>query len=67
MLPSGNVRIRRVRRNLFEELNDQEFMALTRFTKDCARRLAERLYAHLRSEERGEPVSPADQVICHVF
>ena len=63
MLPEEEERVRRVRRNLFEELSEKEFVALTRFTKEGVRTLKERLDVHPRSENgRGQPVSPADQV-----
>ena len=67
MLANGEWRWRRVRRDLFETLSEKEFIALTRFTKDGVKRLAERLNAHLRTDNnRGHPVPPADQV-CDLY
>ena len=63
MLPDGQRRFRRTRRNLFDSLSEKEFVALTRFTKDGVLRLTERLGAHLTTDSnRGQPVNPADQV-----
>ena len=50
MVPDGLVQFRRLRRNLFDELTDMKFVALTR------------LEEHLRLGPRNNAVSPSDQV-----
>ena len=47
MLAPAEERIPYVRRNLLEEMNDADFFAFTRFTKDGVRRLAGLLDARL--------------------
>ena len=54
----------RARRNLFDELTNEEFFSTTRFTKEGARRLTNLLEPHLSSEtQRGKPLSPLEQVM----
>ena len=57
-------RRRRDRRDFFEELSNEEFFSTTRFTKEGAVILSERLQGRLQGEsQRGHPLTPLAQVI----
>ena len=57
-------RSRRDRRDFFEELSNEEFFSTTRFTKEGAVILSERLQGRLQGEsQRGHPLTPLAQVI----
>ena len=55
-------RRRRVCRDFLEELSNEDFFSITRFTKDGATLLASRLEGQLQGNERGRPLTPLHQV-----
>ena len=57
-------RRRRVRHDFFDELSNQEFFETTRFTKEGAIMLTNRLHGRLhRDNDRGCPLAPLAQVL----